>query len=84
MLLDSGRAAADLNYTRRQLESIPDDQYRRMLRTLLGLQRQVIYSQGATAERDAVQMISELFTSRRVAAQGGFGEVVLVDSGGEG
>ena len=84
VLLDSGRAAADLNYTRRQLESIPDDQYRRMLRTLLGLQRQVIYSQGATAERDAVQMISELFTSRRVAAQGGFGEVVLVDSGGEG
>ena len=36
------------------------------------------------AERDAVQMISELFTSRRVAAQGGLGEVVRVDSGGEG
>ena len=84
VLLDSERAAGDLNYTRQQLESIPDDQYRRMLKTLLGLQRQVIYSQGATAERDAVQMISEQFTSRRVAEQDGFGEVVLVDSGGEG
>jgi hypothetical protein len=82
VLLDSERAAEDLNYTRQQLESIPDDQYRRMLKTLLGLQRQVIYSQGATAERDAVQLISEQFTRRRVAEQDGFGEIE--DGGGEG
>ena len=77
---DSERAAADPEYTRQQLEQISDAQYRRMQRTLVRLQRRVLYSQGETAERDAAQMIGEQLTKRRAPAQGAFGKLHEDDS----
>ena len=77
---DSERAAADPEYTRQQLEQISDAQYRRMQRTLVRLQRRVLYSQGETAERDAAQMIGEQLTKRRAPAQGAFGKLREDDS----
>ena len=64
VLLNAELASRDAGYTFRELRRIPDGTYLQMLRSLVRMQRRIVYSARNTTKIDGVNSIVRVLTSR--------------------